>query len=36
VFLHGAAGNALARKIGRIGYLARELLDEIPAIMNRV
>ncbi len=35
VFLHGAAGNALAKRIGRIGYLARELLDEIPAIMNR-
>lgn len=35
VFLHGSAGNALARKMGRIGYLARELLDEIPPIMNR-
>lgn len=36
VFLHGAAGNVLAARMGRIGYLARELLDEIPAIMNRV
>jgi hydroxyethylthiazole kinase-like uncharacterized protein yjeF len=36
VFLHGAAGNALAKRMGRVGYLARELLDEIPAIMNRV
>ena len=35
VFLHGAAGNVLAKRMGRIGYLARELLDEIPAIMNR-
>ena len=34
VFLHGAAGNALKRRSGRIGYLARELLDEIPAVMN--
>lgn len=34
VFLHGAAGNALAKRMGRIGYLARELLDEIPALMN--
>ena len=34
VFLHGAAGNVLAKRIGRIGYLARELLDEIPALMN--
>lgn len=36
VFLHGAAGNVLAKRMGRIGYLARELLDEIPAIMNDV
>jgi len=36
VFLHGSAGNRLAKRIGRIGYLARELLDEIPPIMNRV
>lgn len=36
VFLHGSAGNRLAKRLGRIGYLARELLDEIPPIMNRV
>lgn len=35
VWLHGAAGNALARRIGRIGFLARELLDEIPRVMQR-
>lgn len=35
VFLHGEAGNALAKKMGRTGFLARELLAEIPAIMNR-
>jgi hydroxyethylthiazole kinase-like uncharacterized protein yjeF len=35
VFLHGEAGNALARRLGRVGYLARELLDELPAIMAR-
>lgn len=34
VFLHGAAGNALEKRLGRIGFLARELLDEIPPIMN--
>lgn len=34
VFLHGAAGNALAKRLGRVGFLARELLDEIPPIMN--
>ena len=36
VFLHGSAGNRLANRLGRVGYLARELLDEIPPIMNRV
>lgn len=36
VFLHGEAGNRLARRIGRIGYLARELLDEIPPVMNGI
>lgn len=35
VFLHGSAGNVLAKKIGRIGFLARELLDEIPRVMQR-
>lgn len=35
VFLHGEAGSALAKKIGRIGFLARELLDEIPRVMQR-
>jgi hydroxyethylthiazole kinase-like uncharacterized protein yjeF len=32
-WLHGAAGKALARRLGPVGFLARELLDEIPAIM---
>lgn len=36
VFLHGSAGNLLARRIGRVGYLARELLDEIPGVMRTV
>jgi hydroxyethylthiazole kinase-like uncharacterized protein yjeF len=33
VFLHGEAGTRLARSHGPIGFLARELLAEIPAIM---
>jgi len=33
-YLHGAAGNRLARKMGPLGLLARELSDEIPALMN--
>lgn len=35
VAIHGAAGNALAKKVGEIGFLARELLDEIPRAMLR-
>jgi len=35
VWLHGEAGNELAKRIGRIGFLARELLDEIPIVMSR-
>jgi hydroxyethylthiazole kinase-like uncharacterized protein yjeF len=34
VHLHGEAGRALAGRIGRIGFLARELLDEVPGLMD--
>jgi hydroxyethylthiazole kinase-like uncharacterized protein yjeF len=34
VYLHGAAGNRLKRRIGPIGFLARELADEIPPLLN--
>lgn len=34
VHLHGEAGRALAERIGRIGFLARELLDEVPGLME--
>ncbi|MDP9202672.1 MAG: NAD(P)H-hydrate dehydratase [Gemmatimonadota bacterium] len=33
-YLHGAAGNRLKRRMGAVGFLARELSDEIPALMN--
>jgi NAD(P)H-hydrate repair Nnr-like enzyme with NAD(P)H-hydrate dehydratase domain len=33
VHLHGEAGKRLARTQGRLGFLARELLAEVPAIM---
>lgn len=33
VYLHGEAGNRLSRRIGPLGFLARELLAEIPAVM---
>ena len=35
-YLHGAAGEVLARRIGPIGFLARELLDEVPGAMRRL
>lgn len=35
VWLHGEAGAALAKKIGLIGFLAREIADEIPALLPR-
>ena len=34
VFLHGAAGEVLAKRMGRVGYLARELLDEVPTVLH--
>ena len=33
VWLHGEAGAALSRKVGRVGFLARELSAEIPALL---
>jgi hydroxyethylthiazole kinase-like uncharacterized protein yjeF len=33
VYLHGEAGNRLSRTRGPVGFLARELLAEIPALM---
>jgi hydroxyethylthiazole kinase-like uncharacterized protein yjeF len=35
VWLHGEAGRLLANEIGRVGFLARELLDQIPKLMER-
>jgi ADP-dependent NAD(P)H-hydrate dehydratase len=36
VYLHARAGEVLARKVGPLGFLARELLAEIPAILARL
>ena len=33
VYLHGRAGERLAERIGPVGYLARELLDEVPGLL---
>jgi ADP-dependent NAD(P)H-hydrate dehydratase len=35
VWLHGEAGLALAKRIGPIGFLAREITAEIPALLPR-
>ncbi len=35
VALHAQAGDRLASRIGLLGYLARELIDEIPALMEQ-
>ena len=34
VWLHGEAGRVLARKVGPLGFLARELPGEIPALLG--
>uniref|UniRef100_UPI003F7EA58D NAD(P)H-hydrate dehydratase n=1 Tax=Xanthomonas sp. 0924 TaxID=2835534 RepID=UPI003F7EA58D len=35
VFVHAAAGRQLARRIGPVGFLARELGLEVPGILDR-
>lgn len=34
VWVHGSAGNKLTRTVGRTGFLASDLLREIPAFVN--
>ena len=36
VLLHGEAGESLSRNVGPIGYLAREIPGEIPALLAKV
>jgi len=33
VWLHGEAGASLSRKVGKLGFLAREIPGEIPALL---
>ena len=35
VWLHGQAGQSLSKKVGPVGFLARELADEIPGLLAR-
>lgn len=34
IHLHGAAGRRLMNDVGRVGFLARELLDVVPRLME--
>ena len=36
VRVHGVAGERLGQRIGKVGFLARELLDEIPAALREL
>lgn len=36
VYLHGSAGRALTRRVGPLGFLARELLAELPPLLRRL
>lgn len=33
-YLHAAAGDRLSARLGRMGFLARELLDEVPRVLT--
>lgn len=35
VWLHGEAGASLAKKVGTIGYFAREIAAEVPGLLSR-
>jgi NAD(P)H-hydrate repair Nnr-like enzyme with NAD(P)H-hydrate dehydratase domain len=32
-FLHATAGDRLAARVGRLGFLAREVVDELPLVL---
>jgi hydroxyethylthiazole kinase-like uncharacterized protein yjeF len=34
VYLHGEAGRQLSKEVGRVGFLARELLDQVPGLLE--
>jgi ADP-dependent NAD(P)H-hydrate dehydratase len=36
VYLHAEAGNRLASRQGKLGFLAREILAEVPAILSEL
>jgi hydroxyethylthiazole kinase-like uncharacterized protein yjeF len=36
VWVHGAAGKILARRVGAVGFLASDLLAEVPGVIQRL
>jgi hydroxyethylthiazole kinase-like uncharacterized protein yjeF len=36
VFVHGESGKALAKKFARVGFLAREIVDEVPVLLESI
>lgn len=34
VWLHGEAGRRLTKRVGRVGFLAREIADEVPGLLE--
>ena len=34
VYIHGEAGRILTERVGRVGFLAREILDLVPEVMQ--
>ncbi len=35
-YLHSSAGDLLSARVGRVGFLARELLDEVPTVLGQL
>jgi ADP-dependent NAD(P)H-hydrate dehydratase len=35
-YLHATAGERLAARVGRIGFLAGEILQELPSLLNEL
>lgn len=35
-YLHSAAGDRLAARVGRLGFLAREVVDELPFVLTEL
>ena len=36
VWLHGEAGRILTERVGRVGFLAREIPDEVPGLLGAI